>query len=83
MALLAALLGANIAPVFIEGAATAYAADTVRPELGKILNAAQDDLKKGKAKDALTKLHEADAVGGKSAYESYLVEATRASAAPR
>ncbi len=78
---MAALLGAYIAPTFVEGVATAHAADTVKPELGKILNAAQDDMKKGKFKDALNKLHEADAIGGKSAYESYLVEATRASAA--
>ena len=81
LALLAALLGANIAPVFIEGAAIANAAESVKPELSKILNAAQDDMKKGKAKEALNKLHEADAIGGKSGYESYLVEATRASAA--
>ena len=81
LALLAALLGAYVAPTFVAGVSTAHAADTVKPELGKILNAAQDDMKKGKFKDALNKLHEADAVGGKSAYESYLVEATRASAA--
>jgi len=80
MALLAALLGANLAPAFIDGAATAYAADTVRPELGKILNAAQAELKSN-PKAALNKLREADAIGGKTAYESYLVEATRASAA--
>ncbi|MBV8633658.1 MAG: hypothetical protein JO002_04145 [Burkholderiaceae bacterium] len=81
LALAAALIGAYVAPVFIEGAATVYAADTVRPELGKVLNAAQDDMKKGKFKDALNKLHDADAIGGKSGYETYLVEATRASAA--
>jgi len=81
VALLAALLGVYIAPVFVEGAATVYAAESVKPELGKILNAAQDDLKKGNSKGALAKLHEADAIGGKTAYESYLVEATRASAA--
>lgn len=80
LALLAALLGAYVAPTFVPGVSTAQA-EPVKPELGKILNAAQDDMKKGKYKDALTKLHEADAIGGKSAYESYLVEATRASAA--
>ncbi len=81
MALLAALLGAYIAPVFVEGAATANAAESIKPELSKILNAAQDDLKKGNSKGALAKLHDADAIGGRTAYETYLIEATRASAA--
>ncbi|HXA47173.1 MAG TPA: tetratricopeptide repeat protein [Burkholderiaceae bacterium] len=82
LGLLAALLGANIAPTLI-GASTAYAAEstTLRPEIGKPLQGAIDDIKKGKFKDALSKVHEAEAVGGRSPYENYMVEYIRASAA--
>lgn len=80
LGLLAALLGLNVAPTFF-GASTAYAADSLRPEIGKPLQAAGDDIKKAKYKDALTKIHETDAVGGKTAYESYMIEYMRASAA--
>jgi len=82
LGLLAALLGATIAPVFV-GASTAYAAETtLRPELGKPLQGAIDDIKKGKYKEALGKVHEAEAVGGtRTPYENYMVEFIRASAA--
>ncbi len=59
LGLLAALLG-QAAPVFL-GASTAYAADSLRPEVGTPLKAAQDDIKKGKFKEALAKVHEAEA----------------------
>ena len=80
LGLVAALLGLNVAPVFF-GASTAYAADSLRPEIGKPLQAATDDIKKGKYKEALAKIHEAEAVGGRSAYESYMIDYMRASAA--
>ena len=37
LALVAALLGLNIAPVFVEGVSTAYAADSVSPAISKML----------------------------------------------
>ena len=43
--------------------------------------AAQDLIKAGKYKDALAKVRDADAVGGKNANESYLVERMRLAAA--
>ena len=69
-----------MAPVFF-GASTAYAADSLRPEIGKPLQAATDDIKKGKYKEALGKIHEAEAVGGRSPYENYMIDYMRASAA--
>jgi hypothetical protein len=55
LGLLAALLGLNVGPAFL-GASTAYAAESLRPEVGKPLQAATDDIKKGKYKDALAKV---------------------------
>jgi len=59
----------------------AHAADTVRPEVGKPLKAAEALLKSGKSRDALAKINEADAVPNKTAYESLLVQQMRGSAA--
>jgi hypothetical protein len=82
LGLLAALLGLNMAPVFV-GASTAYAADStsLRPEIGKPLQAAQEDIKKGKYKDALAKIHDAEAVSGRTSYEGYMIDYMRAAAA--
>ena len=55
--------------------------ETLRPEVGKPLQAAQDLLKAQRPKEALSRVQEADAVPNKSAFESYLVERMRASAA--
>jgi tetratricopeptide (TPR) repeat protein len=59
----------------------AHAADAVRAEIGKPLQEAQKLAAAGKNKEALAKLHETDAVGGKTPNETYLIERTRASAA--
>jgi len=64
----------------IVGLAPAHA-QAVSAQVGKHLQAAQALMKQGKHKDALAKLREADAVSGKSAHESYLIERVRASAA--
>jgi tetratricopeptide (TPR) repeat protein len=53
----------------------------VRAEVGKPLQEAQKLAQAGKNKEALAKLKEADAVGGKSPNEVYMIERTRASAA--
>ena len=65
----------------VLGLSSAYAADTVRAEVGTPLQAAQALMKQGKNKEALAKLREADNVSGKSAHESYLIERVRAAAA--
>jgi hypothetical protein len=60
---------------------TAFAQDTVRPEVGKPLKEAGELMKSGKNREALAKVNEADAVGGKTAYESFLIQRMRGSAA--
>jgi hypothetical protein len=65
----------------VLGLSSAYAAETVRAEVGNPLQAAQALMKQGKNKDALAKLREADNVGGKTPHESYLIERVRAAAA--
>ena len=55
--------------------------NTVRPEIGKPIQAALDLLKHKRGKDALAKVHEADAVPNKTPYEAYLVERVHAQAA--
>ncbi len=65
----------------VIGLAPAHAAEAVRAEIGKPLQAAQALMKQGKHKDALAKLREADKVSNKTANESFLIERVRASAA--
>ena len=76
---LAALGFTAAAPII--GVAPAYAAESMRPEIGKPLQAAQALMKQGKHKDALAKLREADKVAGKTPNEAYLIERVRAAAA--
>lgn len=60
----------------------AAADNTLRPEVGKPLQAAQDLLKAGKAKDALAKVREADgAVKDLTPYERYILDRMRGAAA--
>jgi len=61
--------------------AGAQAQDAVRPEVGRPLQAANELIRAQKYKEALVKVREADAVAGKSAGESYLVERMRIAAA--
>ena len=58
-------------------------AQGVRAEIGKPLQQAGEYLKAGKAKEALAKVREADAVGGKSANEQLLIDRMKAAAAQR
>jgi hypothetical protein len=74
---MSALLAATLA----VSAQTGRAAEGVRPEVGKPLQAARDLIKAQKFKDALSKVKEADAAGGKSAGESQLIERMRLAAA--
>src|SRR2546423_11146890 len=47
---------------------------TVRPEIGKPIQAAIELLKSKKGKEALAKVREAQAVGDRTPYENYLIE---------
>ncbi len=67
-------------------AVTHVAADEVkgpsmRPEVGKPVQAALEALKAKKGKDALARVREAESVSGKTPYETYLVERVKGQAA--
>ena len=73
-------------PLFIAAALAstlgfAHAQEGTRPEVGRPLQAAQELIKAGRYKEALAKVRDADAVGGKSAGESLLIERMRIAAA--
>ncbi|HEU4776865.1 MAG TPA: tetratricopeptide repeat protein [Telluria sp.] len=76
---MAALGFTAVTPVI--GLSSAYAAETVRAEIGGPLQAAQKMMSQGNAKGALGELRKLDNVGNKSANESYLIERVRAAAA--
>ena len=59
----------------------AVAQGGLRPEVGKPLQQAQELIRGGKYKEALGKVREADAVGGKSGNESLMIERMRIAAA--
>jgi hypothetical protein len=65
------------------GCLTVAHAQTVRPEIGKPLQQASELLRAGKAKEALAKVREADAIGGKTAGEQLMIDRMRGSAAQR
>jgi hypothetical protein len=67
----------------VIGLSTAYAAETVRAEVGGPLQAAQKLMSQNNAKGALAELRKLDSVGNKSANESYLIERVRAAAASK
>jgi len=82
--LLGCLTVAGLPGLTLVGAAQAEEAapkNTVRPEIGKPVQAALDLLRQKKAKDALARLREADAVKDKTAYEAFLIEQVRGQAA--
>ena len=60
---------------------TAHAQESVRPEIGKALQSANELIKAGKYKEALAKVRDADAVNGKTANEGFMVERMRIAAA--
>ncbi len=59
----------------------AHAQGGLRPEVGKPLQQATELIRGGKYKEALGKVREADAVGGKSGNESLMIERMRIAAA--
>jgi len=60
---------------------SAFAQETLRPEVGRPLQAAQDLIKAGKYREALGKVREAEAAGARNANETYLIERMRLAAA--
>jgi hypothetical protein len=76
--ILAAGLLCNLA-LGLYGAA--FAADTLRPQVGKPLQAAQALMKEQKYREALEKIKEADAVDKKTPYEVSVIERMRGTAA--
>lgn len=63
------------------GAQAAFAADTLRPEVGAPLQQAQELMKAQKYKEALARVGQADAVPNKTPYESFILEQMRGAAA--
>ena len=76
---MAALGFTAVSPVI--GLSSAYAAEALRPEVGKPLQTAQQMMKSGRARDALAELRKLDGVPNKTSNESYLIERVRAAAA--
>lgn len=79
----AALYSTIIAPLpVITSIALAQGkAESVRPEVGKPLQAAQDFLKAKKYKEAAAKVRDAENVAGKTPYENYIIERMRGAVA--
>lgn len=73
--------GALAAALLLAQAAPALAQNTVRPEVGKPLQAADSLFKAKKYREALAKVAEAEAASGKTPYETYVIQRTRGSIA--
>jgi hypothetical protein len=77
------LAPAAVAALLSLGALQHVHAQGVRAEVGKPLQQASELLRAGKAKEALVKVREADAVGGKSPAEQLVIDRMKAAAAQR
>jgi tetratricopeptide (TPR) repeat protein len=75
MLAVAALLAALATPP------RAQTQETIRPDIGKPLQAAQELMKTGHYKEALAKVKEADALPNRTPYESFILDRMRGSAA--
>ena len=74
---------AALAAAFMVALAGAAQAQNLRPEVAKPLSAASELIKAGKAREALAKVREADAAGGKTAAEQNMIDRMKAAAAQR
>ncbi len=79
--LLLAAIGLTTVPAMVGLTSTAYAQTTLRPEIGKPLQEAQELMKKKRYSEALNKIHGLDSVGGKTPIEVSMIERTRGSIA--
>lgn len=75
------ILAGAFAAAALAAAPMALAQETVRPDVGKALQAAQALSKSGKHKEALGKVAEAEAVSGRTAFENYTIQRTKGSIA--
>lgn len=82
LAVLIAAIGFAAVPELTNIAANqAYAQESMRPEIGRIVQAAGELYKAKKFRDALSKIHEADSVSGKTVNENFTIERMRLSIA--
>lgn len=82
IAVLIAAIGFSGAPEVLNiGANTAFAQESMRPEIGRVVQAAGELYKAKKYKDALSKLHDTDKVSGKTVNENFTIERMRLSIA--
>ena len=72
---------ARLAAVVLALVATAAHAQSLRPEIGKPLQAAQQLVKSGKYREALAEVRKVDAVPGRTGAENLLIERMRIAAA--
>src|SRR4051812_11729636 len=79
-ALRAGLAAALVVSALAFGGA-ASAQETLRPEVGRPLQAAQELIKSGRYREALAKVRDAEAAGARNANETYLIERMRLAAA--
>ena len=75
------LAGAAIAAAALGSGASAFAQESLRPEIGKPLQAAQELIKAQRYREALAKVHDAEAAGPRNANETFLIERMRIAAA--
>src|ERR1700741_1782810 len=73
-------VGAALLVASLLTGGTAFA-QTLRPEIGKPLQAAQELIKAQRYKEALVKEREAEAAGARNAEETFLIERMRIAAA--
>ena len=76
-----AAFAAGLLALGVVLAGGALAQETLRPEIGKPLQAAQELIKSGRYKEALGKVHEAEVAGARNANETYMIERMRIAAA--
>jgi tetratricopeptide (TPR) repeat protein len=78
---IAAWAAAALAQDAAKAPEAAKPADTVRAEVGKPIQAARELIQTKKYRDALAKVHEAEAVPNLTGYEKFVIDLTRGSAA--
>jgi outer membrane protein assembly factor BamD (BamD/ComL family) len=74
-------VGAVLLVASLLAGGTIQAQETLRPEIGKPLQAAQELIKAQRYKEALAKVREAETVGARNANETYMIERMRIAAA--
>ena len=78
---LRAAAAAALFAVALAAGGAVVAQESLRPEVGKPLQAAQELIKSGRYREALAKVRDAEAAGARNANETYLIERMRLAAA--